>query len=130
MGLRGAGARSRKVAKRNPQPRPRALPWKKKGLSRAERVIAFLEFLPITKGILAGTQDEAAAGAAQIRAGDLRAVGKGRQAQDPHRHQERAARQWQDWPALPAWRYAICSDLNASRAAKFTPPLTTNCKPL
>jgi phage terminase large subunit-like protein len=32
------------------------LPWKKKGLSRAERVIAFLEFLPITKGILAGTR--------------------------------------------------------------------------
>jgi len=29
-------------------------PWEKKGLSRVERVIAFLEFLPITKGILAG----------------------------------------------------------------------------
>jgi phage terminase large subunit-like protein len=57
MGLRGAGARSRKVAKRNHlQPRPRALPWKKKGLSRAERVITFLEILPITKGILAGTK--------------------------------------------------------------------------
>jgi phage terminase large subunit-like protein len=57
MGLRGTGSRSRKVAdKRNPQPRPRALPWKKKGLSRVERVIAFLEFLPITKGILAGTK--------------------------------------------------------------------------
>ena len=38
------------------RPRPRALPWKKKGLSRVERVIAFLEFLPITKGILAGTK--------------------------------------------------------------------------
>jgi len=32
------------------------LPWKKKGLSRVERVIAFLEFLPITKGILAGSK--------------------------------------------------------------------------
>lgn len=30
------------------------MPWEKKGLSRAERVIAFCEFLPITKGILAG----------------------------------------------------------------------------
>src|SRR5262245_53733499 len=58
MGLRGTGARSRKVAKQNsePQPRPRASPWKKKDLSRVERVIAFLKFLPITKGILAGTK--------------------------------------------------------------------------
>jgi phage terminase large subunit-like protein len=30
------------------------LPWQKKGLSRVERVIAFLEYLPITKGILIG----------------------------------------------------------------------------
>jgi phage terminase large subunit-like protein len=29
-------------------------PWHKPGLSRADRVIAFLEMLPITKGILAG----------------------------------------------------------------------------
>ena len=34
--------------------RKRALPWERKGLSRVERVIAFLEFLPITKGILIG----------------------------------------------------------------------------
>lgn len=34
--------------------RKRRLPWDKPGLSRAERVIAFLEFLPITKGILRG----------------------------------------------------------------------------
>src|SRR5262245_50925883 len=34
--------------------RPRRLPWLAKGLSRVERVIAFLEFLPITKGILIG----------------------------------------------------------------------------
>jgi phage terminase large subunit-like protein len=56
MGLRGAGARSRKVDERNLEPRPRALPWKKKGLSRVERVIAFLEFTPVTKGILVGTK--------------------------------------------------------------------------
>jgi phage terminase large subunit-like protein len=34
--------------------RKRRLPWEKAGLSRVERVIAFLEFLPITKGILLG----------------------------------------------------------------------------
>src|SRR6187455_2702483 len=34
--------------------RKRNLPWERKGLSRVERVIAFLEFLPITKGILIG----------------------------------------------------------------------------
>ena len=32
------------------------LPWKAKGLSRVERVIAFLEYLPISKGILRGTK--------------------------------------------------------------------------
>lgn len=31
-------------------------PWKKRGLTRAARVIAFLESLPVTKGILAGTR--------------------------------------------------------------------------
>jgi phage terminase large subunit-like protein len=56
MGLRGAGARSRKVEKQNSKPRPRALPWKKKGLTRVERVVAFLEFTPVTKGILVGTK--------------------------------------------------------------------------
>ncbi len=52
MGLRGPGSKSRKGV--DLKRRARVLPWKKKGLSRAERVIAFLEFLPITKGILAG----------------------------------------------------------------------------
>jgi phage terminase large subunit-like protein len=56
MGLRGAGARSRKADEQNSKPRPRALPWKKKGLARVERVIAFLEFTPVTKGILVGTK--------------------------------------------------------------------------
>src|SRR5580765_6016394 len=35
--------------------RKRRLPWQKKGMSRVERVIAFLEFLPITKGIKLGS---------------------------------------------------------------------------
>ena len=34
--------------------RPRKLPWLDKKLSRLDRVFAFLEFLPITKGKLAG----------------------------------------------------------------------------
>jgi phage terminase large subunit-like protein len=34
--------------------KPKVLPWEKKGLSRLDRVMAFLEFLPITKGKLAG----------------------------------------------------------------------------
>jgi phage terminase large subunit-like protein len=42
-------ARARLAGKRK-----RKLPWEKKGLSRVERVLAFLEFLPITKGILLG----------------------------------------------------------------------------
>lgn len=55
MGLRGPGAKTRKKA--GPVPtRLKSLPWLKRGLSRVERVIAFLEFLPITKGILAGTK--------------------------------------------------------------------------
>ena len=33
-------------------------PWEQPGLSRAERVISFLEFLPITKGIFRGKRME------------------------------------------------------------------------
>src|SRR5262245_12038085 len=36
------------------QRKARALPWNRRGLSRVEKVIVFLEFLPITKGILIG----------------------------------------------------------------------------
>lgn len=55
MGLRGPGAARLKAAQQAVEDKPkRRLPWLKKGLGRADRVIAFLEFLPITKGILAG----------------------------------------------------------------------------
>lgn len=53
MGLRGPGAGRLKRAQAEAG-KSRKLPWNAKGLSRAERVIAFLEFLPITKGKLAG----------------------------------------------------------------------------
>jgi len=49
MGLRGPGARSKKSL-----PPPRDLPWEAPDLTRVERLVAFMEFLPITKGILAG----------------------------------------------------------------------------
>ncbi|MGE6740254.1 terminase large subunit [Allorhizobium pseudoryzae] len=60
MGARGPGARPRKRVlvppgqKALPPPRKRPPPWKRKGLSKAEQVIKFLESLPVTKGRLAG----------------------------------------------------------------------------
>lgn len=52
MGLRGPGAQARlDVVARKVR---RTLPWKRKGLSRIAKIIAFLEFLPITKGRLIG----------------------------------------------------------------------------
>ena len=44
----------RKKSKRILSKPPDSDPWHKRGLSRADRVIAFLEMLPITKGILVG----------------------------------------------------------------------------
>src|SRR5262245_50349469 len=45
----------RQKAKVSPgKPRKRAPSWRKRGLTRVGRVIAFLESLPITKGVLAG----------------------------------------------------------------------------
>lgn len=56
MGARGIGAAKAREAREAlaARARPRRLPWRAKGLSRAERVIRFLEWLPITKGKLAG----------------------------------------------------------------------------
>lgn len=56
MGLRGPGAKPKgKGGVLSPKLR-KVLPWEKKGLSRVERVVAFLEDLPITAGKLAGTK--------------------------------------------------------------------------
>jgi len=54
MGLRGPGAGRQRAALAAVSAKPGKAPWEKKGLSRAERVIAFVESLPITKGKLAG----------------------------------------------------------------------------
>lgn len=58
MGLRGPGAGRARAAREAVEAEPRDLPWKVEGLSRVDRVIAFLEFLPITKGPLAGKRME------------------------------------------------------------------------
>ena len=50
MGLRGVHAKPTGA----PEKRRRRKPWQKKGLSRAERVIAFIETLQITSGMRAG----------------------------------------------------------------------------
>jgi len=56
MGLRGFQGLARKQAKEAVagRKRKRVLPWDRRGMSRVEKVIAFLEFLPITKGKLTG----------------------------------------------------------------------------
>src|SRR6266536_2012131 len=57
MGLRGAGAKP-KTATRAALKRQKNLvhPWEAPDLSRAEKVIAFIESLPCTAGTLAGSQ--------------------------------------------------------------------------
>jgi len=54
MGKRGPTTAAVKSAKMRRPSRAKRFPWEKKGLSRAERVIAFCEWLPITAGIHAG----------------------------------------------------------------------------
>lgn len=63
MGLRGPGARPIKAPQAEiiglfshlePATIAEARPWDAEGLSRVERVVAFLEALPITSGVLAG----------------------------------------------------------------------------
>lgn len=54
MGLRGRGAARQRAAREQASGRTRRLPWKQKGLTRAERMIRFLQWLPITKGRLRG----------------------------------------------------------------------------
>jgi phage terminase large subunit-like protein len=56
MGLRGRGAKPRRVpAVVETKQRARKRPWERKGLTRAGRVIRFIESLKITSGKFAGT---------------------------------------------------------------------------
>ena len=54
MGLRGPNARKKPAQKPRASKAQCKPSWLRKGLSRAERVIRFLEGLPVTKGHLAG----------------------------------------------------------------------------
>ena len=56
MGLRGPGAKPKKGRKSANDNRREALPWEAEGLDRLERVIAFMEDMPVTQGKLAGTK--------------------------------------------------------------------------
>ncbi|WJY17500.1 terminase large subunit [Alteriqipengyuania flavescens] len=58
MGARGPGASRQRKAAANTVPAENGFPWEADGLSRAERVIAFIESLPITKGYGAGENVE------------------------------------------------------------------------
>lgn len=69
MGRRGPGAARRISAAEGIAQDEGPLPWEVPGLSRAEKVIAFLEYLPITKGPLAGQK-------MKLLPGQLRFVGK------------------------------------------------------
>jgi phage terminase large subunit-like protein len=55
MGMRGINATSKKRPSAAPAPSLEPHPWDTPGLSRAERVIRFVETLPVTAGPLAGT---------------------------------------------------------------------------
>lgn len=54
MGKHGIPTAISKAIKPRRPSRLKCLPWERKGLSRAEKVISFCEFLPITTGIHAG----------------------------------------------------------------------------
>jgi phage terminase large subunit-like protein len=56
MGMRGINATPKSTSKRAHAHTSPRHPWTAKGLSRAERVIAFVETLPCTAGPLAGTK--------------------------------------------------------------------------
>jgi phage terminase large subunit-like protein len=55
MGLRGIGAKPKRASSAAPPASTEPHPWDVPGLSRAGRVIAFVQSLPITSGPLAGT---------------------------------------------------------------------------
>lgn len=54
MGTRGRGSLLSQNDRAEAQKIKTPLPWEKKGLGRAQKVIAFLEYLPVTKGIYVG----------------------------------------------------------------------------
>ena len=126
MGLRGAGAKKRKGRKA-----PRkvvAAAWKRRR-TRVGRVIAFLESLPITKGILAGRQMRLLPWPAHFREGRLRSRIEGRSPSDPYRDHESSREATEKPASWLAWRSAISSGPSPSPVVRCTPPLSTSCRP-
>ena len=56
MGMRGIGATPKRSSKERPAISRDVHPWLGPGLSRADRVIRFVNSLPCTAGLLAGTK--------------------------------------------------------------------------
>src|ERR1700675_2933754 len=78
MGLRGLGAAKRRKALKLEREDEGPLPWEGSDLSRADKVIEFLQYLPVTKGPLAGQKMELLPGQLRfVRStyGDLKADG-------------------------------------------------------
>ncbi|MFA7281791.1 MAG: terminase TerL endonuclease subunit [Sterolibacterium sp.] len=78
MGLRGPGAKPKAKPNTEPEKRARRKAWEKKGLSRFEAVVLFIESLPITSGVLAGTKFKLQAWQLDILRGIYRVDADGR----------------------------------------------------
>jgi hypothetical protein len=120
--LHGPQDRRKKANGSRKEPLKRREPWKKRGLSRADRVITFLQTLPITKGVLVGKKMKLLPGQrrfVQAIYGRLDIDGR-RQIRIAIKSEYRAA------TARPAcWqasRSVTCWVLRANRAAKYTAP--------
>ena len=91
---------------------PRRFPWLTGKKTRAERVIAFLEYLPITKGILRGKKmrllPHQREFVERVYSGNVRLAVSS------------VARGTARRVSLPDWSAATCSVLKPSRAVRFT----------
>lgn len=121
MGLRGAGAKKPIILKATTPA------WKRK-TSRVERIIAFLQSLPITKGILAGKRMRLLPGQRKFIErvyGDMSRDGRHQiELRSSPRHVAPAKQDcWQ------GSRCVICSARNANSAAKSIPALIRNNRP-
>ncbi len=55
MGLRGPGAAAARLVREQAEASKRDLPWEAEGLGRLEKIVSFIEWLPVTKGKKAGS---------------------------------------------------------------------------
>ena len=128
MGLRGPGAKAHSVKPARTRRRSATLPWRRKGLDRAARVIAFLQWLPVTKGVFAGKK-------MRLLPGQVRFVRKlyGDLDEDGHRRIRLAVKsepRGNGKTGLLAG-LALCHLLGpeAERVARSTRPRRTSCRP-